>query len=156
MFHIHGLVPELWCSDFDESLRFYTEVLDFSVTQRRGNDYHAYLERGDAQLMIARWEQDGTWEPAPLEKPFGRGVNFFILVEDIRALYGAVKSAGYEPFVDLHSRGYWRTDRIDERTEFGLLDPDGYLLRFSQVDSQRPVEQSDLDELDRKRRSTSP
>ena len=39
---------------------------------------------------------------------------------------------------------------MDERTEFGLLDPDGYLLRFSQVKSQRPVEQTDLDELDRK------
>ena len=78
MFHIHGLVPELWCSSFDESLHFYTEVLGFSVTQRRDSDYHAYLELGDAQLMLAHWEQDGTWEPAALEKPYGRGVNFFI------------------------------------------------------------------------------
>ena len=150
MFHIHGLVPELWCSDFQESLRFYTEVLGFTVTQRRGNDFHAYLERGDAQLMIAHWEQDGTWEPAPLERPYGRGVNFFMLVEDVRAIYDSVLAAGIEPFVSLHTRPYWRTDRMDERTEFGVLDPDGYLLRFSKVESYRPIDQSDLDELDLK------
>ena len=61
MFKIHDLVPEFWCSDFDQSLRFYTEVLGFSVTQRRGDDHHAYLELGSAQLMIAHWEQDGVW-----------------------------------------------------------------------------------------------
>ena len=149
-FHIHSLVPEFWCSDFEESLRFYTDVLGFSVTQRRDNDRHAYLELGDAQLMVARWEPDGTWEPAPLEKPYGRGVNFFIMAEDVRALYERVLSAGLTPFVELHTTSYWRTDRMDERTEFGLLDPDGYLLRFSQLDSHRPVERSDLDELDRK------
>jgi catechol 2,3-dioxygenase-like lactoylglutathione lyase family enzyme len=151
MLKVHNLVPEFWCSDFDKSLRFYTEVLGFSVVQRRGDDQHAYLELGSAQLMIAHWEQDGVWEPAPLEKPYGRGVNFFIWVEDVHAMYEAVLSSGFKPFVELHTRWYWRTDRMDERTEFGLLDPDGYLLRFSQVDPpHRPVEQSDLDELDRK------
>lgn len=150
MFHIHGLVPELWCSDFPESLRFYTEVLGFSVTQRRGDDYHAYLELGDAQLMIAHWKQDGTWEPAPLTRPFGRGVNFFIIVEDVRALHDRILSSGVKPFVDLHTHWYWRTDQMDERTEFGVLDPDGYLLRFSQIQSQRAVERSDLEALDRK------
>lgn len=150
VFHIKGLVPEFWCLDFEVSLRFYTEVLGFTVTQRRGQDRHAYLERGEAQLMLAHWHQDGTWEPAPLKKPYGRGVNFFILVEDVRALYDAVLSAGHEPFVALHTLWYWRTDRMDERTEFGLLDPDGYLLRFSQVMSHRAVEQADLDALDSK------
>ena len=76
MFQIHDLVPEFWCSNFDESLHFYTKVLGFSVAQRRGYDLHADLELGDAQIMIARWDQDGSWEPAPLEKPYGRGVNF--------------------------------------------------------------------------------
>lgn len=149
-FHIHALVPELWCSDFERSLQFYTETLGFSVTQRRGSDRHAYLELGGAQLMIAHWEPDGTWEPAPLEKPFGRGVNFFIPVGDVRALYHRVLSAGVTPFVELHTASYWRTDRMDERTEFGLLDLDGYLLRFSQIESFRPVEAADLATLDRK------
>ncbi len=150
VFHINSLVPELWCSDFEESLRFYTDVLSFTVIQRRGEDHHAYLSLQEAQLMLGAWEQDGTWEPAPLEKPYGRGINLFILVDNVREMYEAVVSAEVRPFVELHTKSYWRTDRMDERTEFGLLDPDGYLLRFSQVDSHRPIEQSDLNELDRK------
>ena len=54
MFQIHDLVPEFLCSNFDESLHFYTKVRGFSVAQRRGNDLHAYLGLGDAQIMIAR------------------------------------------------------------------------------------------------------
>ncbi len=151
MFQIHTLVPEFWCSNFDKSLHFYTKVLGFSVTQRRGNDLHAYLELGNAQIMIACWEQDGSWEPAPLEKPYGRGVNFQILTDDIKTIYESALSADIKPFVELHTRWYWRTDRMEERTEFGLLDPDGYLLRFTEVGSHRPVEQSDIGTLDEKR-----
>ncbi len=150
VFHINSLVPELWCSDFEESLRFYTDVLGFTVNQRRGEDHHAYLSLQGSQLMLGAWEQDGTWEPAPLEKPYGRGINLSILVDNVREMYDSVLSSGVKPFVELHTKSYWRTDRMDERTEFGLLDPDGYLLRFSQVDSHRPIERSDLDDLDRK------
>ena len=87
MFQVHTLVPEFWCSNFEDSLHFYTEVVGFSVAQRRGNDLHAYLELGKAQIMIACWKQDGTWEPGPLEKPYGRGVNFQILTDDIKTIY---------------------------------------------------------------------
>ncbi len=140
MFHINPLVPELWCSNFDESISFYTEVLGFSVAQRRGGDKHAYLSLPGSQIMIASWQQDGTWEPAPLEKPYGRGINFQFLVINVRIIHDAVRSADLKPFVDIYTKSYWRTDRMDERTEFAVLDPDGYLLRFSQVDSHRPID----------------
>ena len=94
VFHINSLVPELWCSNFEESLRFYTDILGFAVVQRRGEDHHAYLSLQGSQLMLASWEQDGTWEPAPLEKPYGRGINFQILVENAREIHEAVVSAG--------------------------------------------------------------
>ncbi len=140
MFHINPLVPELWCSNFDESIRFYTEVLGFPVAQRRGDDTHAYLSLQGAQIMIASWQQDGTWEPAPLEKPYGRGINFQFLVNNVRLIHDAVRSADLKPFVDIYTKSYWRTDRMDERTEFAVLDPDGYLLRFSQVESHSPID----------------
>jgi catechol 2,3-dioxygenase-like lactoylglutathione lyase family enzyme len=151
MFQVHTLVPEFWCSNFEDSLHFYTEVVGFSVAQRRGNDLHAYLELGNAQIMIACWKRDGTWEPAPLEKPYGRGVNFQILTDDIQSIYLSALSADVKPFVELHTSWYWRTDRMEEWTEFGLLDPDGYLLRFTEVGSHRSIEQSDMDTLDEKR-----
>lgn len=140
MFHINSLVPELYCSNFDESIAFYTDVLGFSVAQRQGVDNHAYLALQGSQIMIASWEKDGTWEPAPLEKPYGRGINFQFLVNNVREIFDAVMSAGLKPFVDIYTKSFWRTDQMDERTEFAVLDPDGYLLRFSQIISQRPID----------------
>ena len=152
-FSINSLVPEHWCSDFEVSLKFYTEILGFTVAQRRSTDTHAYLSLQGSQIMIAWWEHDSTWEPwvpEPLERPYGRGINFQFIVENVREIHAAVLSAGLKPFLELHTASIWRTDRMDERTQFMLLYPDGYLLRFAQVNSYRPVEQSDIEELERR------
>ena len=103
MFHINSLVPEFWCSDFDESLQFYTEIRGFKGPAARQSPRRLF-GAGGAQIMIARWEQDGSWEPAPLEKPYGRGVNFFMLDDDVRDMCEGVLSAGGKPFVELHTR----------------------------------------------------
>src|SRR6202165_2051347 len=47
------LVPELVCSNFAESLRFYTELLGFSVRYSRIDERFAYLERDGAELMAS-------------------------------------------------------------------------------------------------------
>ena len=131
-FSINSLVPELWCSNFEDSLDFYTKILGFSVAQRKDTNQHAYLELQGSQIMIASWKQEGIWEPAPLEKPYGRGINFQIFVNNVNELHNAVRQAGLTPFVELYTMTYWTNHGMDERTEFALLDPDGYLLRFSQ------------------------
>ncbi len=143
MKQINALVPELWCRDFDQSLAFYTDVLGFEIAQRRDKALHAYLQREAAQIMLAHWEQDGTWETAEMARPFGRGINFQILTRDVQALYQAARSKGMMPFVDLYTRTYWRGDRIDTRMEFAVQDPDGYLLRFTQILSHRPITPAD-------------
>lgn len=151
-FSINSLVPELWCSDFEASLKFYTEILGFNVAQRRSTGTHAYLSLQGSQIMIAWWDHDGTWEPLgpePLEWPYGRGINFQFMVKNVREIHTAVLAAGLKPFLELNTRSIWRTDQMDERTQFMLLDPDGYLLRFTEVDSSRPVEQSDIEKLER-------
>ena len=153
MFQVHKLIPEFWCSNFEDSLHFDTEVVRFSVAQRRGNDLHAYLELGNAQIMIACLRQDGTWVPSPLEKPYVRGVNFQILTKNLKTIYESTLFVGIKSFVELHTGRFWRTDRMEEWTEFGLLDPDGYLLRFTEVGSHRSIEQSDMDTLDEKKGS---
>jgi hypothetical protein len=71
-------------------------------------------------MLTAR---DGTWETAPLERPFGRGVNLQFLVNNVNALHGWVVAAGHESFLELEKKWYWRTDRMDERTQFGVLAP---------------------------------
>lgn len=141
-FQINALVPELWCSDFEASLEFYTTVLGFEVAQRRSKDKHAYLSMQGSQIMLAWWEQDGSWEPwfpGPNKAPYGRGINLQLMVNNVREIHARVIAAGVQPFLELHTTSIWRTDRMDARTQFMVLDPDGYLLRFAQVDSHRAV-----------------
>lgn len=71
-FEISPMVPELWCSDFEASMAFYTEIIGFTVDQRRGQDPHAYISLNGAQIMLAHWALDGSWEPwhpEPLTPP---------------------------------------------------------------------------------------
>ena len=46
MFYINSLVPELICSDFEKSLRFYVDCIGFQVAQRRAHDPHAHDQGG--------------------------------------------------------------------------------------------------------------
>ena len=78
-------------------------------------------------------------------------MNFQTLTENLKTIYESALSVGITPFLDLHTSCYWRTDRMEEWTKFGLLDPDGYLLRFTEVGSHRSIERSDMDTLDEKR-----
>ena len=97
-------------------------------------------------MLEARWDLG----VCPLEKSYGRVVNFQILTDDIQSIYLSALSADIKPFVELHTQWYWRTDMMEELTEFGLLDPDGYLLRFTEVGSHRSIEQADINTLDKK------
>ncbi|MGB1238451.1 MAG: hypothetical protein ACPG4U_09600 [Pseudomonadales bacterium] len=71
------------------------------------------------------------------------------MVNNVRDIYDAVKRAGVEPFLPIYTSSVWRTDCMDERTQFMVLDPEDYLLRFSQVDGQRSVEKADIERLNK-------
>jgi len=128
------LVPELICSNFADSLRFYTELLGFRVLYSRSEERFAYLERDGAELMLEQSIAKGRlWPRAELAHPFGRGVNFQIEVTDAGGLHAAIVAAGVAIFLPLEQRWYRRErDEIGVR-QFAIQDPDGYLLRFSQV-----------------------
>ena len=132
------LVPELICSNFADSLRFYTELLGFRVRYSRPEQRFAYLERDGAELMLEQpIGKDRLWPRAELAQPFGRGVNFQIEVSDAERLHTTVLAAGVAIFLPLEERWYRREhDEIGVR-QFAIQDPDGYLLRFSQVIGER-------------------
>jgi catechol 2,3-dioxygenase-like lactoylglutathione lyase family enzyme len=128
------LVPELICSNFADSLRFYTELLGFRVLYSRPEERFAYLERDGAELMLEQSiARNRLWPRAELTHPFGRGVNFQIEVTDADGLHAAIVAVGVAIFLPLEQRWYRRErDEIGVR-QFAIQDPDGYLLRFSQV-----------------------
>ena len=134
------LVPELICSDLEQSLRFYVGLLGFRVLYARAEDRFAFLEREGAELMLEQpTSQDRLWPRAELSKPFGRGVNFQIDVSDVDHLHSAVAAAGIECFLPLEERWYRRASFEIGVRQFAVQDPDGYLIRLSQRIGDRPV-----------------
>lgn len=125
------LVPELDVRDLEASLAFYVGVLGFAVRYQRPEERFVYLERGGAELMLEEAAGPGRrFRTAPLEPPFGRGVNFQIRVTDATALLAAARKADAEVVIDLEERWYRRGDGEVGNRQFVVADPDGYLLRF--------------------------
>jgi len=132
------LVPELICADFARSLAFYTELLGFAVRYARPEERFAYLDRDGAELMIEQ-SVGRTFLAAPLEYPYGRGVNFQIAVDDVMELYTRVGDAGCPLYLPLEEQWYRRGAEEAGNRQFIVPDPDGYLLRFFQDLGARPL-----------------
>ena len=131
------MVPELTVSRIKESLVFYTEVLGFKIVHQRENPSFAYLDLDGAQLMLEEFHEGG-WNVGELEKPFGRGVNLQIEVDDLQKVLDGVRSANLSLFRAMKEAWYSISDEKESgQKEFLVRDPDGFLLRFSQFLGER-------------------
>lgn len=136
---MNKLIPELYCSDFQRSLTFYTGILGFTVLYARPEERFAFLEREGAQLMIEQSTDPArTWLTGELSPPYGRGVNFQIAVSNVDALHGAVQAAGCRLFLAMEEKWYRRDATLLGNRQFLVQDPDGYLLRFFQNLGTKP------------------
>jgi catechol 2,3-dioxygenase-like lactoylglutathione lyase family enzyme len=134
------LVPELICSDLEQSLAFYQGLLGFRVLYARPEDKFVLLERDGAELMLEQSSPPGRlWPRAELVKPFGRGVNFEIQVGNVDELHAAVAGTRIELFMPIEERWYRRADDEVGVRQFAVPDPDGYLIRLSQELGTRPI-----------------
>ena len=124
------LVPELLVSDYQNSMEFYAETLDFSIKFTREDPRFAYLTADNAQLMIQEEHEDEHWKTDEMRYPYGRGMNLQIEVSSIDSYISRLKSEDYPLFEDVQENWY-RTDTAEHgNREFLVQDPDGYLLRF--------------------------
>ena len=128
---MNAIVPELYVEDLDASLSFYIRTLGFQVSYRRPEDRFAYLEREGAELMLEEAAGPGRrFHTAPLEHPFGRGMNLQIACTNVTRLHAKVIAAGGEVVIPLETRWY-RAGPVEKgNRQFVVADPDGYLLRF--------------------------
>ena len=137
------VVPELDVTDLDASLAFYVGVVGFTVVFERQPERFAYLALDRAELMLQEAAGPGRrFRTAPLEHPFGRGMNLQIAVPNVDAVHRAVLDAGMEPVVPIEERWYdvdvvapsgkWNAagPMKTGNRQFVVADPDGYLLRF--------------------------
>ncbi|MAF97114.1 MAG: bleomycin resistance family protein [Micavibrio sp.] len=125
-----ALVPELYCQDITKSLAFYIDVLGFSIKYERKGEGFAYLMLGEAELMLDQLGETRDWLAAPLEPPFGRGINLQIKVEDVDALYKRFQDKGLDIFLEMEDTTYQCGKIAKVSRQFIVQDPDGYLLRF--------------------------
>lgn len=125
------LVPELDVSDLDVSLAFYTHVLGFTIAFQRPEERFAYLDLDGAKLMLEEAAGPGRrFRTAPLERPFGRGMNLQIATSELDALHDRVRAAGSHLVIPMEEALYRVDDVPVRQKQFVVADPDGYLLRF--------------------------
>jgi catechol 2,3-dioxygenase-like lactoylglutathione lyase family enzyme len=143
MFTAPPVVPELDVADLARSVSFYVDVLGFSVHFERPEERFAYLTRGPVHLMLEQADGPGRrFRTAPLEYPFGRGMNLQIEVPDVDHVHAQASRAGAAIDIPLEERWYRRRDEETGHRQFVVIDPDGYLLRFFSSLGRRQSAQS--------------
>ncbi len=103
------------------------------------------LERQGSRIMLDEIRKDTasescrTWIAGPLEVPFGRGINLEIKTDKVDELYDRVQNARANVFLPIEEKWYRANDVEIGKRQFIVLDPDGYMLRFSQDIGERKV-----------------
>ena len=136
-----SLVPELEVTDTPASLAFYTQVLGFAVVYDRPEEGFAYLRLGTAELMLDQYNLGRSFDTAgtPMTRPFGRGVNLQIRVDDIAPLLANLAAINHPLHLPVEDRWYRKGAVETGNRQFIVADPDGYLLRFYQDLGERPL-----------------
>ncbi|HRD78915.1 MAG TPA: VOC family protein [Hyphomicrobiaceae bacterium] len=137
------LVPELAVTDIVVSRRFWCQILGFKVLYERPEDGFAYLDLDGAEIMLDQRdggapERVGIWDTGPMERPFGRGINFQIRLTDYDATLARVRAAAIAIHFGPEERWYRRGDEEVGVKQFLVLDPDGYIVRLQQIIGRRP------------------
>jgi lactoylglutathione lyase len=113
---------EIFPSDLDATVDFYTRVLRFTVTKDQRQHPNAYvaMQRGAVKLGAARRAvPDGLEARRP-----PAGVELVLEVDDVAAERDLVVAAGWPLEQDLADRAWGPTD-------FRVLDAAGYYLRIT-------------------------
>ena len=113
-----ALRPILWTKDFDETLDFYTVILDFSIENKNDDWGWASLKKDDIEIMIAKPNQQVYFD-----KPVFTG-SFYFITDKIDELWEQLK--------DKVQIGYEIETFKWEMREFAIFDNNGYLLQFGQ------------------------
>jgi uncharacterized glyoxalase superfamily protein PhnB len=128
---LKDIIAMLICDDVQESIRFYTEALGFTVTSRMddvGSSGWASLNHGSIQLMLASPDQ----EPAPVRVvgKYPQAIYYFY-PEDVVALRNSMIDLGHS-VSDLRVSFYGMK-------EFDMLDPSGHVLWFGEETDESPT-----------------
>jgi predicted enzyme related to lactoylglutathione lyase len=132
---------EIFPSDLDEVVDFYTRVLRFGVTKDQRHEPTAYvsLRRGAVQVGVARRAVPEDVPDVRAARLPPAGVELVLEVDDVAGERDQVVAAGWPLEQDLQDRPWGLTD-------FRIIDPAGYYLRVTSRlprRTSRPAVQND-------------
>ena len=126
---LKSLTPNLIVSDVEQSVRFYRDVLGFTVgpTVPEAAPYvFAIVQSGPVQIFLNARGPAIEEYPAFKDRPLGGTLTLFIEVVEIERSHAEL--AGRVKIVmPLEHKWYGVT-------EFAFEDPDGYLITFAEQD----------------------
>jgi catechol 2,3-dioxygenase-like lactoylglutathione lyase family enzyme len=117
---------ELFVSDMQESIDFYTNVLGFERTKGEPD----YVPVRSGAVLIALGPASGLpkkhhFNPDIQRSRRGLGVEIVLEVNDVRSYFEKVKASGYQGILSPLRKQSWGL------TDFRVADPDGYYLRIT-------------------------
>lgn len=102
---------------FEETKKFYTEVLDFGVTFE--NEFYLLLHTPNQQAQLSFLLPDHPSQKPIFQKPFnGEGMYLTIEVDDVDALYEKIKQKNVDIAIEIRDEPWG--DR-----HFAIVDPNG-------------------------------
>lgn len=130
----NSLIPELYTADFDRSIKFYT-ALGFRIEYQREKPRFAFLSFQGSQIMIQDIEPELITEK--LKYPYGRGINFQIETDNVEKIIRLLSKNAYPLKRGIKDNWYRENNIMHGCREILVMDPDGYLLRFSEGIGQK-------------------
>ena len=110
--------------------------MEFNVQYQREEEAFAMLEREGSSIMLDQMKnrsgEGRSWISAPLEYPFGRGINLQIKTTHVERLYHHIQAMGASIFLPIETKWYRMNTTEIGQQQFIMLDPDGYMLRFAE------------------------
>jgi uncharacterized glyoxalase superfamily protein PhnB len=118
--NVEKAVPFFMISNMETSLRFYTDGLGFTMTNKwidHGKLRWCWLELGGAAIMLQEFRPDSHLSTAKL----GEGVSICFQCKDALTVYHEALAHGLQPHRPFVGNSMWVTL---------IFDPDGYKLDF--------------------------
>tara|TARA_R110002167_G_scaffold108398_6_gene276808 strand:+ start:3996 stop:4403 length:408 start_codon:yes stop_codon:yes gene_type:complete len=118
---------ELFSSNVEQSVSFYTRILNFSNESDSINQSYQQLIKGSVILGIgseAELSDDHFLKLKGSDARRGIGIEIVLEVDDVSASYQRVMRSGYPIHAELQDRPWGLSD-------FRLIDPDGYYIRVT-------------------------
>ncbi|KEF61424.1 uncharacterized protein A1O9_02990 [Exophiala aquamarina CBS 119918] len=113
---------ELFPSDLQRSIGFYSNILGFALLKLKGN--YAYLGRDAIFIGAIEATSSETIEEQARYRQPTKGVETVLEVDDLKRERDSIMGKCWKLDADIHSQPRGLRD-------FRLIDPDGYYLRIT-------------------------